>query len=306
MKRLSLLALFAFPTLVACNSQSDHSEPTLNSEPPPALVRSSLTYSGFSAPERVLYDAERDRYLVSNVDGEPTAADNNGFISVLSPEGGVSELRWIQGGTTETTLHAPKGLAIINDVLYVADIDVVRRFDANSGAALGQIDLPGSTFLNGLSPSSDGHLYVSDSGPPQGTLDASGTETVYVIDAGTNQVRKLAAGALGRPTSLHVTRDGVIAASFGANEVYQLNASGKKRKTSTLPAGGLAGIVQSGDWLYVTSWQASAIFRGKLGGPFELALGDLKSPSDLGFDSLRLRLLVPNFTEDKVEVIELQ
>jgi hypothetical protein len=307
MTRLSLLAFFALSTaLVACNSQSDHSEPA-NTEPPPALIRSSaLIYHGLSGPERVLYDGQRDRYLVSNVDGEPAAADNNGFISVLSPDGTVTELRFIAGGAADTTLNAPKGLAIVDDVLYVADIDVVRRFNADTGAALGEIALPGSTFLNGLSADSDGRLYLSDSGPPQGTLDASGTETVYVVEPKTNKVRKLASGPLGRPTSLLAAQGGVIAASFGSNEVYQLNAAGKKARTSLLPAQGLAGVTQIGDWLYVTSWQASAIFRGKLGGAFELAIADLKSPSDLGFDSLRQRLLVPNFTEDQVEVIELQ
>jgi len=33
----------------------------------------------------VLYDAAGDRYLVSNINGAPDAADGNGYISELSP-----------------------------------------------------------------------------------------------------------------------------------------------------------------------------------------------------------------------------
>src|SRR5688572_4434899 len=41
--------------------------------------------AGFATPESVLYDAESDVYLVSNVNGGPTAADGNGFISRVDP-----------------------------------------------------------------------------------------------------------------------------------------------------------------------------------------------------------------------------
>src|SRR3989304_4371092 len=42
---------------------------------------------GLQTPESVLYDAAEDVYLVSNINGSPTAADGNGFISRIGPEG---------------------------------------------------------------------------------------------------------------------------------------------------------------------------------------------------------------------------
>src|SRR3972149_4477688 len=42
---------------------------------------------GFQTPESVLYDAAEDVYLVSNINGSPTAADGYGFISRIGPEG---------------------------------------------------------------------------------------------------------------------------------------------------------------------------------------------------------------------------
>lgn len=287
--------------LSACQVEED--AVAKKSEPAPALASTPVAlYSGFSGPERVLYDVARDRYLVSNVNGTPDEKDGNGFISVLSPDGSVSELEWIRGGEGGVELDAPKGLAIVGGVLYVADIDTVRLFDVETGEPNGAISIPRSTFLNGVTATEDGRVYVSDSGPPRGTLDAVGTEAVYVIEG--DQVRKVARGALGRPTSLEAHAGGVIVASFGSNEVYALDANGKRKQSSKLPAGGLAGVVKFGDWVYVTSWQASAIFAGTLGEPFEQVLGDLPAPSDLGFDSVRGRFLIPHFTDDTVTAVE--
>jgi hypothetical protein len=64
--------------------------------------------------------------------------------------------------------------------------------------------------------------------------------------------------------------------------------------------------VALGDSLLVSSWQGSAIYRGKLGGAFELVLADQKSPADIGYDTKRGRVLVPHFTEDTVEAYELK
>jgi hypothetical protein len=270
-----------------------------------AAPRPVVRYGGLAAPERVLYDASGDRYLVSNVNGEPGARDDNGFISVLSPAGRVTTLKWIAGGRKGVTLHAPKGLAIIGRVLYVADLTVVRRFDLHTGAPLGEVAVPGSTYLNGLATAPDGKLYVSDSGPPQGSFDAHGTEAVYVIEGA--RVTSLAKGsALGRPTGIAWTEGGPVVVPFGSSEVYRLDDHGTRRDVTPLPAGGLAGVVRVGDSLLVASWQTSSILRGKLGGRFEVALADQTSPADLGYDTKRGRLLVPHLTEGTVDAFNVK
>ena len=106
-------------------------------EPPkpnaPTTASPVAQYSGFAKPESILYDADGDRYLVSNINGSPFDKDNNGFISVLSPDGQVATLKWIEGGKNNVKLDAPKGLAISKGVLYAADLTVVRMFDLASG-----------------------------------------------------------------------------------------------------------------------------------------------------------------------------
>ncbi len=271
---------------------------------PPAPV---VKYTGFASPESVLYDAEADRYLVSNINGKGVDKDDNGFISELSPDGQVKNLKWIEGGKNKVKLDGPKGLALVKGVLYVADISVVRMFDAKTGAPKGDVPIAGSTFLNDVAAGPDGKVYVSDSGLKAGAngFEPDGTDAVYVIEKG--KAKALAKGTdLGAPNGLLVTDKGLVVVSFGSGEVYRLDEKGKKQDVSKPPAGALDGIVAVGDSFLVSSWQGSAIYRGKVGGPFEVVFSDLKSPADIGYDTKRGRVLVPHFLEDTVEVFDLK
>src|SRR5580692_10241735 len=86
--------------------------------PPPAAPTAVAKWTGLSTPESVLYDADADRYLVSNINGKPDGKDNNGFIAVLAPDGTTTTPKWIEGGKDKVKLDAPKGLGIANGVLY--------------------------------------------------------------------------------------------------------------------------------------------------------------------------------------------
>jgi hypothetical protein len=152
---------------------------------------------GFKTPESVMYDANADVYLVSNinVDGVPTKKDNNGFISRLNPDGTVQNLKWIAGGANGVTLNAPKGMAIVEGTLYVTDLDTVRKFDLTSGEALGEIPIEGTTFLNDLAADEDGAVYVSDTGltADEKGIGPNGTDAVYRISS-LDEVNLLAKG----------------------------------------------------------------------------------------------------------------
>ena len=134
---------------------------------------------GLATPESVIHDDAKDVYLVSNINGSPLDADNNGFISRLSPDGKVENLKWIEGGKNNVKLNAPKGLAVMGDNLYVADLDTVRIFDRNTGAPSGEVKIAGATFLNDVAVTSDGHVLVSDSGlkaGAKGSFDPTGSD----------------------------------------------------------------------------------------------------------------------------------
>lgn len=279
---------------------------------PPKLAAPSpvAKYTGFAKPESVLYDVDNDRYLVSNVNGNPNDKDNNGFISVLSPDGQVTNLKWIEGGKNKVKLDAPTGSAIVKGVLYVADLTTVRMFDLKTGAPKGAIAIPGATLLNDVAAAPDGKVYVSDSGfkiGATGNLEATSSDAMYVIEKGK-------AKALAKTTDLHMpngvawTDKGLVVCSSGAPEVFRLDEKGAKQDvTTTAPPGGrLDGLVSVGDSLLVTSHEASAVLRGKLGGTFEVAIPEQKTPTDIGYDTKRGRVLVPHVMEDTVDVYELR
>jgi sugar lactone lactonase YvrE len=286
----------------AATAAATPAEPPKPTAPPPAVK-----YTGLSTPESVLYDDQNDRYLVSNINGKPLDTDNNGFISVLSPDGSVTTLKWIEGGKGKTKLDAPKGMALAKGTLYVADISTVRMFDAKSGAAKGEVKIPGATFLNDMASGPDGKVYVSDSGMKMGAsgFDPTGTDAVYVIDKG--KPKAIGKGTdLGRPNGLLVTPKGLFVVTFASGEVYRLDDQGAKQDVSKPPKGGLDGIIAIGDDLVVSSWEGSALYRGKAGGSFDLAIPEQKSPADIGYDTKRGRVLVPHFTQDTVEAYDLK
>ena len=132
---------------------------------------------GFATPESVEYYAKEDVYLVTNINGSPFAADGNGFISKIKPDGSVVDLKWIDGSKSGVTLNAPKGAAVHKNKLYVADINQVHVFELPSGKQLKSITVKGSTFLNGITPGSGNYLYVTDSGFSEG-FKPSGTDAI--------------------------------------------------------------------------------------------------------------------------------
>src|SRR5689334_14717179 len=112
--------------------------------------------TGFEQPESALVDTANNRIVVSNIAGDPGAADGNGYLSLLSMDGKVIARHWVDG------MDAPKGMAISGGKLYAADITKVRVVDLASGKLVETIDVPGAVFLNDMTQDSAGKVYVSD------------------------------------------------------------------------------------------------------------------------------------------------
>jgi DNA-binding beta-propeller fold protein YncE len=118
---------------------------------------SQQTITGFEAPESVIKAG--DRIFVSNIGGEkadPMALDSNGFISELSKDGKLLHLKF-----QKTLLNGPKGLAVVKDVVYTADINRVVGFNVRTGEQVFEISIP-AKMLNDLCKVDDKHLCVSE------------------------------------------------------------------------------------------------------------------------------------------------
>ncbi|MDH3458280.1 MAG: hypothetical protein OER90_15670 [Gemmatimonadota bacterium] len=267
----------------------------------------SVAGVGLETPESVLHDQTDDVYLVSNINGNPLAKDGNGFISRIAPDGTVLTLKWIDGETPNVTLHAPKGLAIRGDTLFVADIDVVRLFDRRTGDAVGTWNVPGSTFLNDLAVGRGGKLYVTDSGLRAGAngLASSGSDAVVQFDDVGTPERLVSGEALGRPNGIAVDNEGRIAiVTFGSGQIRLVNAeSGQISGLPAPQAGALDGVALALDGSYlISSWDGSAVYRMGPGGQYSVEVSDVDAPADISVDRVRRRLLIPLFRENRLEI----
>jgi hypothetical protein len=275
---------------------------------PPILLRGV----GFSSPRSALYDPVADVYLVSNVSGGPTDVDNDGFISKVGPDGTLAELHWIDGARSGAPLNAPKGMALIGNTLFVADIDTLRAYDRETGKSLGDVAIPAATFLNDVAPGAGGTLYVTDSGlgkqKGSGELGRSGSDAVYRVDA-QRAVIALAKGEnLAQPSGLCVTQGRLLIAGLGG-DVYALDRQGQQAPLGKV-AGALDGMILTpGGRLIVSSSGTGTVFiaQGAVGASVQLEplITDLDSPGDLGYDPKRRQLIVPLMRDDALYIQEL-
>jgi sugar lactone lactonase YvrE len=275
-------------------------------------VKPIIVRGGLMAPESALHDPQADIYLVSNVNGAAGAKDDNGFISRVTPDGKVSELKWIDGAAPDVTLNAPKGMAFKGDILLVADIDNVRLFDRNTGKARGAWSVPHAEFLNDVMVTNDGTVYATDTAISLkgGTAMPDGTPEIYRFDAN-GQATVVAKGAeLDGPNGIVDTPQGPAFATFQANEIKQLSTSGGVAHVdtvATLPKGQLDGLVRLADGSFlVSSWAERAVFHVRPGDKTEVVVSGANSPAGIGFDTKRQQVLVPQLMENQLQIVKMR
>jgi sugar lactone lactonase YvrE len=260
---------------------------------------------GFSTPESVLHDVDADVYLVSNINGSPLEEDNNGFISRVAPDGTLEELKWIDGAALGVTLHAPKGMALQDGILYVADIKCIRMFDASTGERQGPVCLENATFLNDVAPGGDGSIFFTDSGFEAGAdgLTPSGTDAVYRMIDNDRVVAVKKDPALGGPNGITVGSRGILVASFGSGEVYRLDVDGNRADMMPVSERQFDGIVMLPDGGFlVSSWGDQAVYRIGGDGSVGKAMEGVEAAADIGYDASRNALLVPLFMANQLVI----
>jgi sugar lactone lactonase YvrE len=244
---------------------------------------------GFKNPESAFFDAEAGAVYVSNVNGEGTAKDGNGFISKVSPDGKVVAMDWVTG------LDAPKGLAKVGGKLYVSDIDRLAEIDIASGTVVKRYDAKDAKFLNDVAADAAGNVYVSD----------MATNTIWRLSGETFEVF-LADAKLEGPNGLLVEGDtllvgawGVMTDGFATKVPGHLKAVSIKDKTITsrgdgAPTGNLDGLEPFGDGTYlVTDWMAGNVLSMTADGK-ALELTNLgQGTADLGFDPKTQTAFIP-------------
>ncbi len=267
---------------------------TVDTTPPLA------TREGFSGPEAVRYDPDQDVYFVGNFNGSGSALDNNGFISRMSPEGEIANLRFIAGGAGGVTLHAPRGMTIVGDTLWAADVDAVRGFDRRTGAPLATIDFSKDSvgFLNDVAAGADGARYITD----------TGRNRIYRVSGGSHSIAA-DNNRLGSPNG--ITWDSgnqrfVVVPYGGGHSIFGWQPGGTQLdKIGTSGGAKFDGVeILSGDRILVASQADSSlhIFSQGTGRPVIRTTG---APADIAVDTKRNRVAVPYISLDRVDIWQL-
>ncbi len=171
----------------------------------PRLEKLWETDAILKVPESVLFDKERGYLFVSNITGtEPWADDGVGSIGKVGLNGEIIEVDWVSG------FHAPKGMGILGNQLYVADNKSLSVIDIDKAEITHKILLANVSGLNDVSVGDDGNVYVSDSkkgdifrienGVPTKVVTGLNSLNGVLVDGG--ELFYLADGALYRTTPL--------------------------------------------------------------------------------------------------------
>jgi len=233
-------------------------------------------------PESVLYDNDRDVIFVSNINGAPDEKDGNGFISILNPDGKLKTKNWVEG------LNAPKGMAIFNNKLYVADIDNLVVIDIEKEKVVENYNAPNAVFLNDVAACKNGMIFVTD----------TRTNKVHVLKDDNFSVW-LEDGHFNSPNGL-MTENGKL--YVGARNIYEVDIKTKKVSKIIEDAEGVDGLEKNNNGEFVFSNWPGRIWIHKNGKNIKLldtTEQELKT-ADIDFALKYDWILVPTFYDNRV------
>ena len=268
----------------------------------PAMAQQVIADVGFVGSEAARYDAAADRYIVTNLG--PRGPEDDGFVSLVSPEGEVLELKWIEGGKDGVSLQEPLGLFIAGGEIFVADQKAIRVFDRRTGSPLRTIDVPDAVRLNDLFVTDEGVAYVTDSGGEE----AHGALYRIQPDGAVEVFAERSAG-LHRANGIAVTADGLVVHGGLLSDVLTFRdaETGIIVREQRLPTGRIDGIVPLSDGgLLVASQDGHNVYHVGADGEAHEVAGDLAVPAAIGYDTQRGRLLVPQIAAGSLTLFDLE
>lgn len=253
---------------------------------------------GFVAPESAVFDPINNLFYVSNMgswgDG---ATPGDGFISRVSAEGKLLELRWVTG------LENPKGLALANGRLYVGDDAELVEIDpiaARISARHRPADGPGG--FNDCTADASGNIYVF----------SRRLGTVFRLHAGQFEPwAKIDAEKAGGPNGLLAERDRLLLGGWvgrdaqGRETAGHLSALDYTNKTlervGTEPLGQIDGIEPDGRGaVTVTDWTTGRVLHVSANGTASTIMTLQRGAADHEYVVSKRLLVIPLILDDIV------
>ncbi len=264
----------------------------------------ALQIGDLQGPQSCVADEAGEQYFISNANGDPEVKDNNGFITKLDGSGKVLKLEFIRGGKSGVILHAPKGMALIKQTLYVADIDTLRAFDTVTGKPLHTVSFtrfPGVALAD-VVHDGQGILYASD----------TETDSIYRVDTTKDHSVSILVQdeALAGPSglTLHPKTGNLIVASWKKGKILEVDRTGKitevfSNSFFSSRFHNLSGLdYDRFGSLYLSDFTAGKVWRMGPDGNFKVIAEFLHSPADLAVDRKNHLILVPYHYANAAEI----
>lgn len=243
------------------------------------------TDTTLTTPESVL--PVGDILYVSLIDGAPWEADGKGGVAKVDRNGKVIDAKWVTG------LNAPKGMALVGNKLYVADITEVIVIHTATGNIEQKIAIEGAENLNDVSADKKGTVYVSDSKAGNVHQINNNKPTLYL--SGLNKVN----GVRSVDNDLYL---------LTAKDVYKVGKD-KKLKTVGIQELGGDGIEPVGNGDFVTSTWAGVLYYLNKDGRLETLMDtreQKRNVADIGYDAKERIIYVPTFFANTVVAYKLK
>lgn len=291
MKNLFLIIILF--SLISCNStQKKNNKKTVSNEVKTSYQIELQWESDtlLRTPESVLIDRERNILYVSNVNLNPWEKDGNGFISKMDLSGNIIELKWIEG------LHGPKGMGLLGNSLFIADINSVVEANIETGEIINKIELEGKPDLNDITVGQDGSVYVS----------GSASNTIYLLKD--NKLEEFFKGGEERFNGLYWEKDRMLLITSGSSQFKEIDWNTKKVKIISENMGHGDGIAPVGDGGYLTSdWMGAIFYVSPEGKATKLLDTEAleENAADLDYSIKNEILYVPTFFKNQVKAYKL-
>jgi sugar lactone lactonase YvrE len=243
-------------------------------------------FGSFNFSESCTFDPERNLILAMNAGVRGQGAPEDGFVSLINPDGSVHTAQWIGATRDGLTLLDPIGSAIRNGVLYTVDSGFLRSFDLETGQPLGSIEVPGAGFLNGIGVADDGTAYISDSTPGENIVKVTPDGDVSIFADGE---------PLAFPNGVAIDNDGnIVVVNINSNAVVTYNPDGEIVRTEYAAEGGNDGVVVTEDGTkYVSSVRFGSVSKIEPGQEAEVIATGIPSAASMCYDSVQNQLVIP-------------
>ncbi len=262
------------------------------------VVLSFITFTNlfsqeYSQPKSIVYDAPRERYLISNkLSGQILALNSSNELSVF----------------IDAQLTEPRGMIIINDSLYVADLGNLVCFDLNTGNPNYTYTVEGATKIVDIANDSDNYIFMTD----------ITQRKIFVYNISDKSILSYALQQIEKPECIIYYDNKLYMTNYWEEAqiiVFDLTSWSEETRYDFSNYKYFDGITKDNDGnLYIACWGDMMVSEG-IGKILKCSMNDINNltefrsgfsaPSDIYFNSVKNELAIPNYTGNSVDFIPL-